>query len=358
MILLINPQPPLLHWQIRDKEIVIKGESKLGPNFINIIVNKIGNIRKIIGIGYVLYNGGEKFRSTIQELDSNSEGALESCINLLPEYNKLTFEAFCLWMERMPWVKHLLFCDTGFFADLPEEASLYAVPHELTKKGVRRFGGYGIYHHYSSEMAEEVFKQSCKKIISVYIGKNTNIAAIKDRMPIDSTIGFTPIEGIFSDTGCGDVDPTIVFQLNSTGVSFKDINNILTDKSGFTGLLEKESTLNNVLRNKNEVKESKAIKIFVYNILKYIGAYISLLNGVDLIIFSGNNIVDFKDIIDEICKELNFTGLIADTSKIERNKTSIISDVNSKIKLLCLDINRWEIMNNKFLSMYNNIGVK
>ncbi len=351
MILLLNPRPPFIQWQISDNNKIIEGKSMLGPDFISIIIEKIGNIRKINGIGYVLYNGGEKFKSTLQILDSNSLKDLEACINLLPEYNKLTYEAISIWMERMPWVKHLLFCDTGFFTNLPEEASLYAVPNILAKKGVRRYGGYGIYHHYACEFADNFFKSNCNKIISVYIGKNTNIAAIKDGIPVDTTIGFTPIEGILSDRGCGDIDPTIVFQLHSTGIAFKEINNILTDKSGFTGLLGKDSSLNKVLKNKNGKNESKALKIFIYNILKYIGAYISILGGVDLIIFSGNNIKEFKGLIIEICNNLIFTGLVLNDNDIGNEKVSVISDVASKINLLCLNINRWEIMNNKFLNM-------
>ena len=358
MILLLNPQPPLIHWQIRDKEIVIEGKTKLGPDFINIIVEKIGNIRKIIAIGYVLYNGGEKFRSTLYEIDTNSEKDLESCINLLPEYNNLTYEAFRLWIRRLPWVKHLLFCETGFFADLPEEASLYAVPSELNKKGIRRYGGYGIYHHYASEITDDLINLNTKKIISIHLGKNTNIAAIKNKIPLDTTIGFTPTEGIFSDTGCGDIDPTVVFQLYSAGISFKEINNILTDKSGFTGLLGRPSTIYELLKNKPDENVTKVLKIFVYNILKYIGAYISLLNGVDLIIFGGNNIWEFRELINEICDGLTFTGAIPNFNNITRNKINIISSNDSKIKLLCFNTNRWEIMNNKYLNTYNNIGVK
>jgi acetate kinase len=309
-----------------------------------------------MGIGYVLYNGGDKFRSTTYELDVNSEKDLESCINLLPEYNQLTYEAFRLWIRRIPWVKHLLFCETGFFANLPKEARLYAVPSELNREGIKRFGGYGIYHHYVSELSDNFIPLRDKKIISIHLGKNTNIAAIKNGIPLDTTIGFTPMEGIFSDTGCGEIDPTVLFQLYSAGISFKEINHILSDKSGFTGLLGRPSTIYELLKNKSNENVAKVLKIFIYNILKYIGAYISLLNGVDLIIFIGNNICEFRELINEICNGLTFLGVNPEIDNNRMNK--IIINNNSKIKLICLDINRWEIMNNKFLSMYNNIGVK
>jgi acetate kinase len=358
MILLLNPMPPLMIWRIMDGSRVLEGKSKLGPEFINVIVEAIDNVRNIKGIGYVLYNGGDEVRSTMQILDPNSLQNLESCIKLLPEYNNLTYNAIRLWSKRLPSVPHILFCDTGFFTGLPQETSLYAVPYELSMEGIKRYGGHGIYHQYALECVEQYFNLSFKRIISVYIGNNTNIAAIKDGIPLDTTIGFTPVEGIFSNTGCGDIDPTIVFQLYSIGISFEEINNILSKNSGFTGLLGKKSSVYEVLANKNKTAEAKALKIFIYDVLKYIGAYISILNGVDLIIFNGNFVMESAELISEICNGLKFIGVNIKPYEIGKSDFSIISEVDSKIKVICINSNRWDIMHKMILSVLNNLGVK
>ncbi len=358
MILLLNPYPPLMQWSIMDGKNLLEGKGRLGTEFINSVVEAIGNIRKIKGIGYFLYNGGGEIKSSIHIFDSNTLQNLKKCVHLLPEYNNLTYESVLLWYEKMPWVMHVLFCDTGFFTGAPPEASLYAVPKELSRTGIRRYGGYGIYHQHALECAEQYFGSSIKRTINIYIGNNSNIVAIKNGVPLDFSIGFTMIEGIFSDTGSGDIDPTIIFELHSAGMSFEEINNLLSHLSGFTAFLGKKTTIYDVLKNKNGIDEAEALKNFIYNILKYIGSYISILNGVDSIIFISNHIKESRELINEICRGLNFIGVKTITDEIGESNINVISKADSKTKVICLNINKWEIMNNKFKNMLNNKGVK
>jgi acetate kinase len=183
------------------------------------------------------------------------------------------------------------------------------------------------------------------RVISIYLGNNTNLAAIKDGIPIDTSMGFTPIEGIMSSNGCGDIDPTIVFNINSTGVSFNEINKILGSESGFSSFLEKNANFYDVIKISKDDEKYKVKKIFIYSILKYIGAYISKLGGVDAIVFSNENIKASIGFIREICGGIKFLGLKCKNNINCDEDYQEITENDSNIKIFCFKYNKWKILN-------------
>ncbi|OGS21945.1 MAG: hypothetical protein A3J83_00800 [Elusimicrobia bacterium RIFOXYA2_FULL_40_6] len=261
-------------------------------------------------IGYFLHHGGEKITQTVSILSPKDISKLPETIKYLPEHNDLTIKTIKSCILKYPQSKHVLFCDTAFFSDMPLKAATYAIPYKLRKKGIKKFGGYGLCHQWAYEKAQKLSRKKLEKVLSVYLGNYTNIAAIKNGEPLETSVGFTSVEGIPSSTSCGDIDPTILFQLNSAGMSFKEVNQLLSEKSGLTGLAAwpagKKCSYLDVIGDK---KLSDIKDFFIYNIMKYIGAFISVNGGVDAVIFESEHIKESKGIINELCGRLEFLGV-------------------------------------------------
>jgi acetate kinase len=344
-MLLFDPELPYLKWCRMNKGKTDEDKCIVGKNFLDIVSRKLGNVEDVRKIGYILYHGGKEIKSSVSHLNEKNIFDFEKCIKYNPELNDITFKTARYWIKRIPKAEHFLFCDTAFFLKLPREASTYAIPYELNRKGVRRYGGYGLLHQWVYKKTELLNKSSKQSLISVYLGNNTNIAAIKDNRPLDTSMGFTHIEGIMSSGGCGDIDPTIIFQLNNTGLSLNEINKLLSQESGFSAFLGKNASFLDIINNKDtDVKE-----VFSYSIIKYIGAFFAKLGDVDSIVFSSENLRAAKSYILEIIDKLQFLGVTCKLKEWGQKDFFKISEPNSKIKVYCFNYNRWNILNQNIL---------
>ncbi|MFA5115795.1 MAG: hypothetical protein WC486_00765 [Candidatus Omnitrophota bacterium] len=342
MILIFDPSPLYLRWYKIEGGNILEGKCKLKPGWFDRIIRSIGRIDEVEAIGYVLYHGGEMIKDPVGIMTSGSIKKLEQCVKYLPEYNDLTFKISRYCIRRFPGVKHLLFCDTAFFVNLPQEVSTYAVPFELRRKGVKRYGGQGLCHQWAWKKVKALGDKHIRNAVSVYLGNYTNMAAIKDGRARETSIGFTNLEGMISSGSCGDIDPTVVFQLYSTGMSFKTINRLLSKESGFAALLGKKSGFSDIINQKGAAKGIALREIYSYNILKYLGGFISSLGGADSLIFIGEEIDHDIPFISQICLRLKFLGL-----KLKRSRGRDHSELTRKdslIKVYCLKYDKQEVL--------------
>ncbi|MCX5679807.1 MAG: hypothetical protein NTZ95_04030 [Candidatus Omnitrophica bacterium] len=335
MMLIFEPDPPFIRWCTIENGHLSQNKVIFDTPCLDKIGRKVLKIidEKNIVFGYLLSNGGDQINRPISLLTDESLMRVGKCIELLPEHNNIIYKAANYLSKKFANSQHVLFCDSSFFIDLPKKASTYAIPYKLRKKGIRRYGGYGLCHQWAWEEARRVFGKDIQKVISVYLGNTPNVAAIKNGVPVETTIGFTSVEGIPSINACGDIDPTIIFQLHAEGISFERINNLLSKESGLSCLF------------------NKAPEILRYNVVRYIGAFISVLEGVDAIIFIVENVEDTKKIISGICHLLDFLGF---KSKMKTRKVKgkiILSRSNSKIKGLCLHYDKWRVLSEKAISL-------
>jgi acetate kinase len=344
MILVFDPCPPYLRWYTIEDGNFSEGRCEFRHGCFDRIIQNIGKINEIEAMGYVLHHGGEIIKNPVEIISSGLIKKLEQCIKFLPEYNDLTFKVTKYCIRRFPQAKHLLFCDTAFFVNLPQEVSTYAVPYELRKKGIRRYGGQGLCHQWAWKKIKELVDENIRNAVSIYLGNHTNMVAIKDGKARETSIGFTNLEGIISTVSCGDIDPTVIFQLHSTGMSFKTINGLLSKESGFTALLGKKSEFSDILNRKGSSKEIALREIYCYNVLKYLGAFISSLGKVDTIIFIGKEIDDTIPFIFEICRKLKFLGLKIKRRKSENKIFFDLAATDSLIKVFCLEYNKCEVL--------------
>ncbi|MCX6338775.1 MAG: hypothetical protein NTX71_02505 [Candidatus Aureabacteria bacterium] len=353
MILFFDPFPPLLRWCKAEDRVFLEHRCTYGPQLAEEVTHNVGDIGRIRAIGYLLYNGGGEITAPASLLSRDILVSVERCIWLLPEHNDLTLKIASYWIDKLPAIPHILFCDTAFFNNLPDEVSTYAVPYELRKKGMQRYGGYGLFHQWAWKKTQAIPGAHSRKLLSVYLGDHTNIAAIHDGMPLETTFGFTSLEGIPSSTGCGDIDPTIVLQLHSSGMSLEEINRLLSNESGLSGLMGERCDFLNLVRD-SDPKRAVVRDILRYNILKYTGAFISILGGVDSIAFLSENMRESLSFIREICHGLEFLGLKLNVIQNENSSFLHLSSGDSRVDVFCMQCNKWEVLLEEAERLLNN----
>lgn len=224
--------------------------------------------------------------------------------------------------------------DTMFFADLPEVAKTYAIPKEITEKhNIRKYGFHGLSH-------QSVSKGLKGKTIICHLGSGSSISAIKDGKPIDTSMGLTPLEGVMMCTRSGSIDPGIILFLQKKKY---DVEDILTNQSGLKGI-SGFNDFRDILKNMNENKDCKlAYDLFLYRIIKVIGSYITVLNGLDNLVFTaaiGENVPKLRE---DICNQLKFIGVKLNPKKNIKNEGKI-SSMFSKTKVYVIKTNEEEIV--------------
>jgi acetate kinase len=344
MVVLFDPSPPLLRWcTIHDGELS-EGRCEFGEYWQNTVDAHVRDLEEVETVGYVLHHGGEEIDKPVSRMTPDSLKNLERCMRFLPEYNEVTLRTAEYWMSKLPNIRHILLCDTAYFVKLPPEASDYAVPSALRKDGIRRYGGFGLCHQWAWEQTELLLGHKERRLISVYLGDHSNLAAIANGSPVDTTIGFTPVEGIISSGGCGDIDPTIVFQLHSTGMSLREITRMLSRESGFTGILGRESVFADILRGWDEPEVSSAREIFCYSLRKSIGAFLSVLGGVDAIVFLTDKPSESMRLILGLCTSMELLGANCRPAPEKQGHVWSIAHSGSRVRIYCLTYDKWNIL--------------
>jgi len=337
MILVLNCGSQSIKWKIFDRDLRPLGERKIEVksqrNFKKILTRELKEIeihyREPFSIvGHRVVHGGGKFREPIK-ITNKILKELKKFNSLAPLHNPFNILGIEIAQKIFPKVKQIAVFDTGFYKDLPEEAYIYALPQKLSKKyGFRRFGFHGISHEYvSRESAKKIGRPYNKlKIISCHLGGGSSITAVKFGRAVDTSMGFTPMEGLVMMTRSGDIDPGIILEMASKKLSVNKILNYQSGVKGISGFSDMKKVLKEA-KNGNK-KAELALEIFCYRIQKYIGAYFAVLGGCDVLVFTGMIGFGSKIIRDMICKDLN----ILKNTRILAIKTDEELAIAQKIK--------------------------
>jgi acetate kinase len=345
MLLLFDPDPPYLRWCVFEQGAVRSSRCAFGAEWLQTVKKGAGNLGRVKAVGYLLRHGGDRIKEPILRVTPQTLSEVEDAVRFLPEFNDMTCKVLDRWTNELPEIPHVLFCDTAFFSGLPDVAGTYAVPEELREKGVRRFGSYGLVHQWAWEKARSLFGGNVGKMVSVYLGDHTNVAALRDGKSLDTTIGFTPVEGIPSRTGCGDIDATIVFELHSSGMSFREINELLSRKSGFKALLGRRCSYSDLAAGPATVGNAAARDILIYDVLKYIGAFTAVLGGLDTLAFATRHPDESMSLIGEICGRLDFLPVkLHPHSSAAGGDAWNLSDNGARINVSLFKSDIWKIM--------------
>ena len=305
----------------------------------------VASMDEIGAVGHRVVHAGEKFAESVLITEAVIK-ALEECIELAPLHNPPNLLGIAACQQLMPTTPMVAVFDTAFHQTMPAESYIYALPYEYyTKYGVRRYGFHGTSHRYVSARAAEMLGKDLKdlKIITCHLGNGSSLAAVKDGKCFDTTMGFTPLEGLAMGTRCGDIDPAIVtFIGEKEGLSYAEVNNVVNKKSGVLGISGVSSDFRDIESAAKEGNERAqlALDVFTHKVKAYIGAYMAEMNGCDAIVFTagvGENGIGNRA---AICEGLENLGIVLDAEKNNvRGKDTVISADESKVKILLIPTN-------------------
>lgn len=303
------------------------------------------SLNEIDAVGHRVVHGGEKYSKAVL-VNEDVKKSIKELFSLAPLHNPANLIGIEVCEELMKNVPMVALFDTAFHQSMNSEEFLYAIPYELYEEnGIRKYGFHGSSHKYVSEKAAEIAKKDIKnlKIISCHLGNGASLCAIKNGKSFDTTMGFSPLDGLVMGTRCGSIDPSIpLYLIKNNKLSVEEVDNILNKKSGVLGISSVSSDFRDIEdeAKKGNKKASLALDIFHYRIKKQIGAYIAALNGVDIIIFTAGVGENGPETREAILKDMDFFGIILDKEKNKvRGKIQEISAKNSKVKVFVIPTN-------------------
>lgn len=300
---------------------------------------------EIGAVGHRVVHGGEKY-STSVIIDDEVMKDLEEFSVLAPLHNPPNIIGINACKELMPETTMVAVFDTAFHQTMPEKAFLYGLPYELYKENhIRKYGFHGTSHKYVSQRAAQMLGKDLKdlKLITCHLGNGASVAAVRGGISVDTSMGFTPLEGLLMGTRCGDIDPAIIpYLMDVKGYSYDEVNNIMNKKSGVLGLSGVSSDFRDIedAAAEGNDRAKLALDVFHYRVKKYIGYFMAAMNGVDAVIFTaglGENAVETRE---EIITDLEWFGIELDKEKNKvRGKEKIVSTDDSKVKIMVISTN-------------------
>ena len=308
----------------------------------------ISDMSEIDAVGHRVVHGGSYFSGSVLVTDEVVE-KLKLCIDLAPLHTVPHLMGIQGCKDAMPSTPQVLVFDTAFHQTMPEEAYFYGVPYELYEKyGIRRYGFHGTSHRFvSGEMIKLLDKPvEDTKIITCHLGNGSSIAAVKGGKVVDTTMGFTPLDGLMMGTRCGSIDPALVpFIMEKENLSVSEINSYLNKKSGFLGISGVSSDCRDLCAaiDAGNRRAKLALDIFCYQIKKYIGAYSAAMGGLDAIVFTAG-IGENTEIVRKLaCEGLEYLGVELDENindHVSRPvSTTCLSKDTSRVKIYLIPTN-------------------
>jgi acetate kinase len=297
----------------------------------------------IEAIGHRVVHGGETFSSSVLITDDVIK-VLQDNIELAPLHNPPNIKGIQACKRIMPDTPQVCVFDTAFHIKMPPRAFLYGIPYELYKKyKIRRYGFHGTSHLYVSNKAAEILGKPKEelKIITMHLGNGCSMAAVNKGRSVDTTMGFTPLEGLLMGTRSGDIDSSVIlYIMGKEGLSLGEAQTLLNKHSGLIGISGESSDMREIVAAMKEANKRSqyAFDIFCYRIKKYIGAYAAAMNGVDAIVFTGGIGENSYDVREEVCRDMDFMGIQIDPEK-NKKKELILSPEGSKVAVMRIPTN-------------------
>ncbi|MBU3954986.1 acetate kinase [bacterium] len=305
----------------------------------------IKDSKEIGAVGHRVVHGGEDFSESVR-INPAVRKKIYQNIQLAPLHNPFNLKAIDAAIKALPGVPQAAVFDTSYYQKMPPRAYYYALPMHLSKEHkIRRYGFHGISHKYACENAANILKKPIKglKIISFHLGEGCSVSAIKDGAPIDTSMGFSPLSGLVMTTRCGNIDPEIVIYLSKLGWSITEIEVMLNKESGILGISGVSDNMKDVIKEaeKGDERSKLAIDIFCYSAKKYFFMYYGILEGANVIIFTGGIGVNSPLIREKILHGAKFLGIEIDSAKNRKTLDSPgrIESKSSKAKILVIPRN-------------------
>ena len=306
------------------------------------VVKDLGEIK---AVGHRVVHGGEAFAESVLITDDVKK-VIRDCFDVAPLHNPPNLMGIEACESLMSNIPHIAVFDTAFHQTMPPENFMYALPYEMYEQyKVRRYGFHGTSHYYVTQRAAALLGKPIEqtKIITLHLGNGASVAAVDGGKVIDTSMGFTPLQGLVMGTRCGDIDPAVVFYImEKLNMGPAEINNYLNKKSGALGLSGVSNDFRDIgdAADAGNARAQLTLKVYANRVKSYIGAYMAQLNGCDAIVFTaglGENAIPIRE---QICANMEFLGIKMDTekNKVRGEEVDVATD-DSKVRIFVIPTN-------------------
>ena len=300
---------------------------------------------EIHAIGHRVVHGAETFTESVLIDDSVIKGIRDN-FEIAPLHNPHNLRGINACQTHLPEIPQVGVFDTAFHHEMPPYAYIYGIPYSLyTQYKIRRYGFHGTSHSFVSIRASELLKKDIKKlkIITCHLGNGCSMAAVDKGISIDTSMGFTPLEGLLMGTRSGDIDVSIIlYVMAKEGLNYSEANTLLNKHSGLQGISGVSSDMREVINEMNagNKKAKLAFDVFCYRVKKYIGSYIAALGGLDALVFTGGIGENSPDVRKAICENLEYLGIEFDkAANNSKEKEKAISTAKSPATVYVIPTN-------------------
>jgi acetate kinase len=301
----------------------------------------LDSLNQIDVVGHRVVHGGAKYNQATV-INAEVKKAIADLIPLAPNHNPAHLEGIDTIAKILPQITQVAVFDTAFHRTIPEFAKVYPLPYEWYEKGIQRYGFHGISHEYCAQRTAQILQQPLEslKIVTCHLGNGCSLAAIKNGICVDTTMGFSPLEGLMMGTRCGSIDPQIIIYLmQEYGLKIEEINDILHKESGLKGVSGISADLRAIQKEiANDNTQAKlAFDIYIHRLKAAIGAMVATLNGLDVLVFTAGIGENSAIVREKTAQGLTYLGLQLD---LERNNASPvdtnIATEDSSVKVLVI----------------------
>jgi len=301
----------------------------------------IKDVNEITAVGHRVVNGGENYKESVL-IDNDVKKTIEACIELAPLHNPANLKGILSVEKLIPGIPQVAVFDTSFHQTMPDYAYMYALPYEYYEKyRIRKYGYHGTSHKYVAHKAARIIGKDIKelKIITCHLGNGASITAVHNGISVDTSMGFTPVDGLIMGTRTGEVDPgVLVYIADKEHLNVTGVNNMINKKSGVFGISQISSDMRDLetAADAGNKKAILALKMYAYKAKKFIGSYCAAMNGIDLLVFTGGIGENDFNMRKMICSEMENLGIIFDDDANNNSQGDdlIISKPESKVTVM------------------------
>jgi acetate kinase len=292
-------------------------------------------------VGHRIVNGGREFEEPVR-VSAEVKSAIEKMSANAPLHNQIELEGIALIEQMFGSIPQIAVFDTSFHRHIPDAAAIYPGPYEWVSKGIRRFGFHGINHQYCAQRAARLLGRelAALKLVTCHLGNGCSLAAIRGGKSVDTTMGFTPLEGLMMGTRSGSIDPGILTWLMRTeNLGSDQIDELLNKKSGLLGIFGVSGDMRQIVSATKEgnSRAKLAFDIFIHRLTSCIGSMVAVLGGIDALIFTGGIGENSSDVRAAACASFEFLGAELDPSKnSESPMDTDISTSKSPVRILII----------------------
>lgn len=303
----------------------------------------INDVRDIAAVGHRVAHGGENFTRSVL-IDSKVKKDIEMCCELAPLHNPANLKGILSVEKLVPGVPQVAVFDTSFHQTIPDYAYMYALPYEYYEKyRVRKYGFHGTSHKFVALKAAGMLKKDINdlKIITCHLGNGASVAAIDRGQSIDTSMGFTPVDGLIMGTRSGEVDPgVLIYIADKEHFNVRNVSDMINKESGVLGITGLSSDMRDLEMAASDGNERAvlALNMYAYRVKKFIGSYVAALNGLDMLVFTGGVGENDFNLRKKICSDMEYLGLEFDEelNHNKKGKDLIISGPSSRVTVMTL----------------------